>query len=107
MALGTSDKEGGSGSQVARTFETVQLLREDVAAEEACLIDAAIVSSVTTIQSAGACPSNIEERFEGTRELQPSRCFTGFSPTVNQESRVLVKGKFCLGTLFVGGPPPL
>ena len=41
-------------------------------------------------------------------ELRQAGPFTGFSPTVNLESQVLVAGKFHLGTMLVGGPlPPL
>ena len=59
-------------------------------------------------QSAGAGPSNLGERFEGTREPWQARPFTGFSPTVKLESQVLFTGKFRSGTMLVGGPlPPL
>ena len=81
------------------------------------MIDIAVASSLATdrvesmlrTQSAGAGPSNLGERFEGTREPRQAWGFTGFSPTVNEESRVLVTGKFRSGTLLLaGGPlPPL
>ena len=84
--------------------------------EEARLIDTAIASSVATnrvesklrTQSAGSGPSTLPTRFEGTWEPRKARPFTGFLPTVNLELQVLVAGKFCLGTMLVGGPlPPL
>ena len=52
---------------------------------------------------AGAGPSRLTEQFEGNRDL---RSFAGFLPTASLESRRVVAGKFCLGTLFIGGPPP-
>ena len=116
MNLGIVDKMVAVGSQVGGTFKSLEFIRESVNEEEAHLIDAAIASSVSTnrvenmlcTQSAGAGPSTLPECFEGTREPQPARPFAGFSPTVNQESRILVAGKFCSGTMLVGGPlPPL
>ena len=105
-----------SGSRVG-AFSSSDISGESVNTEEVRLINAAIASLVATnhvesmlrTQSAGAGPSTLPTHFEGTREPQQARPFTGFSPTVNQESRVLVAGKFCLGTmLLVGGPlPPL
>ena len=80
------------------------------------MINATIAGSVATnrvksmlcTQSAGAGPSTIPTRFEGNWEPRQARPFTGFLPTVNLESQVLVAGKFCLGTMLVGGPlPPL
>ena len=116
MASGTLVKEGSSGSRVTNTHKSVEFIGEDITAEEAHLIDATIASSLATsqvesmiqTQSTGAGPLNLGERFEGTWELQQLRPFTGFSPTVNLESQVLFIGKFCSGTMLVGGPlPPL
>ena len=100
--------------RIAQHPSSVTFIGEDITAEEARLIDAAIASSLATsrvesmlrTQSAGAGPSNIGERFEGTREPRLARPFTGFSPTVNLESQVLFTGKFRSGTMLVGGPPP-
>ena len=96
--LGTSDKEGGS--RTTQNPMSVTFIGEDITAEEACLIDAAIASSLATsrvksmlwTQSAGAGPSNLGERFEGTWEPQQAMPFTGFSPTMNLESQVLYTG---------------
>ena len=113
-ALGPSEKV--VESRVAQHPLSVTFIGEDITAEEARLIDAAIASSLATsraesmlrTQSAGTGPSNLGERFEGTREPRLARPFTGFSPTVNLESQVLYTGKFRLGTMLVGGPlPPL
>ena len=112
--VGPSEKEVDSAQHPP---SVAAFIGEDISAEEARLIDAAIASSVTTnrvesmlrTQTAGAGPSNLGERFEGTREPRQARVFTGFSPTVNEESQVLVTGKFRSGTLLLaGGPlPPL
>ena len=115
---GTKEAEvATAGSHVVGFSRSADVFGESVAAEEACLIDAAIASLVTTnrvksmlcTQSARAGPSSLPTRFEGTREPRQVRPFTGFSPTVNEESRVLVTGKFHSGTLsLAGGPlPPL
>ena len=104
MTSGTLDKEGGSGSRMAKMPKSVKFIGEDITAEEARLIDAAIASSLATsrvksmlqTQSAGARPSNLGECFEGTQELRQARPFTGFSPTVNLELQVLVTSKFSL-----------
>ena len=107
----------GGASRSSDIFgESVNVEEACLMMEEACLIDAAIAGSVATncvesmlrTQSAGAGPSTLPTRFKGTREPQQARPFTGFSPTVNLESHVLVTGKFCPGTMLVGGPlPPL
>ena len=76
-----------------KPLRSVEFLGESITAEEACLVDAAIASSLATsqvesmlkTQSAGAASSNLQERFEGTREPRQSRPFTDFSPTVNLE----------------------
>ena len=120
-AKATSGTKGNEialvGSRVVGASRSMDVLGESVTAEEARMIDAAIASSVATnrvesmlrTQSAGAGPSALPTRFEGTREPRQARPFVGFSPTVNQESRVLVTGMFRSGTmLLAGGPlPPL
>ena len=114
--LGTEDKGSASGgSCVAKRFKSVEFIGEDVEAEEARLIHVAIACSVSSsriesmlrTQSAGAGSSNFPEHFQGTWDPQPSKPFAGFPPTVNLELMVLVKGKFCLGTVLVGGLSPL
>ena len=91
VTSGPSEKVVDSGT--AQNPPSVTFIGEDISVEEAHLIDAAIASSLPTnrvesmlrTQSAGAGPSNLREHFEGTREPQQARPFTGFSPTVNEE----------------------
>ena len=77
VAAGNAGKDADAGgSRVPKVFKSVEFVGKDLDAEEARLIDAAIASSVSTnrvesmlrTQSAGAGPSNLQERFEGTRE---------------------------------------
>ena len=71
-ALGPSEKV--VESRVAQHPLSVTFIGEDITAEEARLIDAAIASSLATsrvesmlqTQSVGTGPSNLGERFEGT-----------------------------------------
>ena len=47
-ALGTLEKDSGCGPWMAKTLKSVDFFGEDITAEEACLVDAAIASSLVT-----------------------------------------------------------